>query len=109
MAPNEVVYETLCSSGIPGAEWAFPLGKAPAPPFFVYMHERGGDLFAEDDNYAQMHRYRAELYMSEPDNAVRREFEAAISQLSPFTSNESWIPSENCLMVAYSFTYHPNR
>lgn len=109
MTPDQEVYQTLSASGIPGAKVAFPVGGAPPMPFFVYMRESGGETFADDTNYATLTRYRAELYQKANDPATRAAFEAAVSEIGPFTTNEGWVPSENCLMTAYSFTHHPHQ
>lgn len=107
LAPDELVYTTLKTSGLPGTKAAWPVGKAPELPWFVYKQDRGGEVFADNSNYEHMRRYTAELYMKDYDQEVVDRFEEALAVLSPYTSNESWIPSENCFMRSYEFTYHP--
>ena len=38
---------------------------------------------------------------------VNRVGEAIEGQIGPYTSYESWIETETCMMVAYRFTHHP--
>ncbi len=107
MTPDSLVYQTLTSVGIPGTKWAYQEGQAPPLPWFVYMRRKEGELHADDETYAIVPHYRAELYMRENDPDLRERFEEAISSLGPYTAYESWVPSEQCLMVSYDFTYHP--
>jgi len=109
MTPDEEVFAALKASGLPGTKLAWQVGKAPPLPWFVYMRDKGGELFADDSNYERMVRFRAELYMKENDPATRAAFESAVSSVGPFSSVESWIPSESCYMVAYTFTHHPHK
>lgn len=105
MNADSHVFRVLSSSGLNGTKIAYQEGHAPPLPWFVYMHRRGKDLFACDTNYAKVQRYRAELYMRENDPEVRERFEQAVSQLGPYTSYETWIPTEQCLMVSYDFSF----
>jgi hypothetical protein len=109
MNPDKVVFEALSSSGIPGTKVAYQEGHAPPLPFFVYLTRRGGDLFACDTNYAKVQRYRAELYQRENDPELRERFEAAIASLGPYTAYETWIPTEQCLMTSYDFSFDIDR
>lgn len=106
MTPNEAVYTTLSATGLKGAQSAWPIGAAPPLPWFVYYREDGGEVFADDSNYSKLPRFRAELWTSQNDETVRASFEAALSEIGPFSTNEGWVPSENAYMVAYTFTYH---
>ena len=105
MSKDSVVFERLSSTGIQGTRLAYQEGHAPPLPWFVYMQRRGKDLFACDTNYAKVQRYRAELYMRENDPEVRQMFEEAVASIGPYTSYETWIPTEQCLMVSYDFSF----
>ena len=107
MTPNEYVFSALSESGLPGTFQEWRQGKAPPLPWFVYRRTRGGFIHADNDNYAQLPRYRAELWMPTNDPDTREAFEDAVRSIGPFTSNESWVPSENAYQVEYTFTYHP--
>ena len=106
MNPDQIVFETLSSSGIPGARTAYQKGKAPPLPWFVYLRERGGEVFADDSNHSKLQRYRAELYQREYDPDVQEAFEAAIASIGPYTSYDTWLPTEQCIETVYEFTYH---
>ena len=105
MTDDAFVFTTLRdATGLPGTELAWPFGKAPSLPWFVYMHDRGGETFAENDNYHIMPRYRAELYIRENDPDLVKAFEDAVRSLGPFRHRESWIDNENCQMHSFTFT-----
>ena len=108
MTPDSIVYQTLLTSGIPGTKVAYQEGQAPPLPWFVYFRRRGGNLYADGTNWTNIPRYRAELYQRENDPEIRERFEEAIAQLGPYTSYESWIETESCMMTVYDFTYHPD-
>lgn len=107
MNPDAYVFERLSSTGIPGTKYAYQEGAAPPLPWFVYMRRKKGEVFGNDTNYAWLPHFRAELYMRENDPTLRERFEEAVASIGPYTAYESWIPSEQCLMVSYDFTYHP--
>ena len=108
MNSDEVVFSALRSSGIPGTKAAWPLGKAPKLPWYVYYQDRGGEVFADNANYERLTPYTAELYMKDIDQGVISRFEEALGKLSPYTSNETWVSSENCFMRTYEFTFYPD-
>lgn len=107
MTPDETVFELLSSSGLSGTKDSWPLKKAPALPWFTYKREKGGEVFADDANYALMRRYEVELYQRELDDEVRDAFEECVARVGPFSSDEEWIPHENCWVTTYSVTFHP--
>ena len=107
MTYDETVFATLLESGLPGTRNAWPLGHAPALPWFTYKRARGGEFIADDSNYARMHRYQVDLYMAEPDDEVYERFEQALGRLGPFVSHEVWNAVENCWITSYTLTYHP--
>lgn len=106
MTPDAFVYQTLLESGIPGTKVAYPEGNAPPLPWFVYLKRRGGDLFADNVNHAKLQRYRVELLQASNDPDVQARLEAAIAKIGPYTSYETWVPTERCVMTTYDFTYH---
>lgn len=108
MTPSQEVYQALTASGIQGTKIAYPLGGAPELPWFVYYIDKGGEVFADDSNYACLTRFTAELYMKENDPELKGRFEAAIATIGPFTSNESWLTQEGCYMASYEFTHNPS-
>lgn len=105
MTPDEYVFEHLSAAGIPGTKLAYQEGEAPPLPWFVYLDRRGKDLFACDINYAKVQRYRAELYMRENDPDLIKRFEEAVASIGPYTSYETWVPTEQCLEIQYDFSF----
>lgn len=105
MTNDERVFSTLTkATGLPGTKLAWPLGNAPNLPWFVYLLDKKGEVFADNDNYTIMPRYRAELYIRENDPELVALFESAVSTLGPYRHRESWLDSENCQMHSYTFT-----
>ena len=108
MTPDEYVFSALLTSGLPGTKYAWPLGGAPALPWFTYKHRRGGEVFADDSTYEKMRRYEVNLYEREQDDGVRESLEEALGKIGPYAEEDSWITSENCWVTSYSVTYHHN-
>lgn len=105
MSPDTYVFQALSSCGIPGTKVAFQEGGAPPLPWFVYMKRRGKDLFADDGNFSKIQRYRAELYQRENDPDLQDRFEEAVASLGPYTAYEEWIPTEQCIVTYYDFSF----
>lgn len=104
MTSDELVFSTLSEVGIPGARNAWQLGQAPPLPWFVYVRANGGEVFADNDNFDPLPRYRAELYIREYDSTLVAAFESAVRKLGTFRHRESWLADENCEMHSYTFT-----
>lgn len=109
MKPDEVVYSTLTGTGLAGTRDAWPMGGAPALPWFTYKRAKGGEVFADDTNFTRMCRYDVSLYEREQDDTLRETFEAALDRLGPNKCHESWLTSENCWVTSYSLTFHPDK
>jgi len=108
MTPDECVYQTLITCGMRGTKTAWQLGQVPPLPWFTYKHVKGGELFADDRNYAKMHRYEIDLYQKECDEDEREAFEDVLTRIGPWKCLESWIPAENAWITSYSATFHPD-
>lgn len=108
MKPDEVVFSTLRESGIQGTKVAYPFGKEPPLPWFVYRHLKKGEFFADNKNYAKMQRYDVDLYQAETNDEERDLFEEQLARIGPYACIESWVPMENCWLTSYTLTYHPN-
>lgn len=105
MTDDARVFSTLADlTGLPGTRYAWPYGKVPSLPWFVYLRDRKGELHADNDNYYLMPRYRAELYLRENDPELVRTFEEAVATLGPYRHREAWLESENCTMHTFTFT-----
>ena len=107
MTSDEIVYQSLLTSGLKGTKVGWPIGGAPPLPWFTYKRVKGGEFFADDGNYALMQRYDVDLYQKDADDTLRDEFERALDLIGPYKCVESWVPSENCWVTSYSVTYHP--
>ena len=105
MTGDAEVFSALSESGIPGTKFCWPVGKAPATPWFTYELEDDGMFAADDENHAHIPVYRASLYEAEPDPLVESRFEDAVASLGPFTREEYWLESEKCQMTTYTFSY----
>ena len=110
MNPDKEVFQALLKSGLRGTKRAWQEGHAPPLPWFVYMRRMGGEVMADDSNFAELPRYCVELYQREDDPSVREAIEGAMRSadgIGPYTAYEDWIPTEQCLMTSYYFTFHP--
>lgn len=105
MTPFEDVYATLSATGIPGTRLAWPTGKAPDLPWWVYRMEQTNTFCADNENYSATPRFRVELYEAAPDPEVEGKIADAISQIGPYERYDDWSPDEKCLITAYEFTY----
>lgn len=104
--PDEAVFTTLCTSGLPGTKVGWPIGGAPPLPWFTYKHGKGGEVFADDSTYAKMRRYEVDLYEKVPDEATEEALEEAIAQIGPYSCTDHWITDESCWVTSYVVTYH---
>lgn len=104
MTPDEFVFSTLKMSGLKGTKVGWPIGGAPPLPWFTYKRKKGGEVYADDRNWTRMRRYDVRLYQRELDDDVRDHFEEYVAMIGPFSSNETWIVSENCWETTYSLT-----
>lgn len=105
MTDDERVYKTLRDlTGLPGAKYSFAYGHVPPLPWFVYLPEKKGEVFADNDYYLTVPRYRAELYIKENDPEIVDGFAEAVRSLGPYRHREVWLDSENCMMHSYTFS-----
>ncbi len=105
--PDEVVLSTLQESGIPGTKVAWPYGKVPKLPWFVYRRNKKGEFYADDSNYAKLQRYEVDLYQADMDDDEREALEERLALLGPYACIESWVPMESTWLTSYTFTFHP--
>lgn len=107
MSAKSKVYQALVATGIPGRQDAYPVGKSPAPPFFVYSEESVGGFVADGIVYASLPRFHVELFEKASDSATEALIRDAILSLGcvPDETGE-WSESEVCHIQQYDFTYH---
>lgn len=107
MTPNERVFGTL-SHVCDGTYVAY--AERHALPFFVYKRVNGGEVFADNDNYSLLPRYRVELLLKENDPRLIADFESALTELGTWKLYDAdWLDSENCIDIDYRLTLLPNR
>ena len=107
MSAKSKVYAALLATGIPGRQDAYPIGKSPAPPFFVYTVDSTGGFIADGIVYASLPRFHVELFEKASDPATEKLVHDAITSLGcvPDETGE-WSESEICHIEQFDFTYH---
>ncbi len=93
-------YAVLTGLGLQGRFEAYPVGKAPAPPFFVYAVDDNGEYRADNGTYARFPRMHVELF--EKVESVRDALETAFG---PVEQVGTWSQSEQCHIEQYDYTY----
>lgn len=107
---RQAVYEALKTSGLPVTWDAWPVNHAPPLPWIAFAYRRDGEVYADNDNYAELTKFKAQLYYREYDPAIHQAFLDAISKIGPYRMyDDIYVESERCYMAEYDFTYHPNR
>lgn len=107
MSAKSVVYAALINTGIPGRQDAYPVGKAPTPPFFVYTVESAGGFVADGTVYAELPRFHVELFEKVSNAATEKLVRDAILSLGCVPDETGlWSESEVCHIEQYDFTYH---
>ena len=100
------VNAALTALGIPGRFEAYPVGKAPAPPFFVYTVDDQGEFHADNGTYARLPRMHVELLEKVADPALEERVRDALEgAFGPVEQIGSWSQSEQCHIEQYDFTY----
>lgn len=107
MSVKSVVYNALLATGIPGRQNAYPVGKSPTPPFFVFTMESTGGFVADGTIYASLPRFHVELFEKASNSETETLIRDAILSLGcvPDETGE-WSESEVCHIEQYDFTYH---
>ena len=102
------VYQTVLACGVPGTLEAYPVGKVPPLPWFVYLLDGDGGVDADDTDYAELPRFRVELYEATRDADLESSISEAIRDAyGPVRVMPEWIADEGVRMVAYEFSYTP--
>ena len=60
-AMSELV-SAMSSAGLTGRFEAYPVNKAPTPPFYVYTVDDNGEFYSDDTTFARLPRMHA-LYL----------------------------------------------
>ena len=102
----EETYSTLTALGIPGRYEAYPVGKAPAPPFFVYTVDDNGEFYSDDTTFARLPRMHVELFEKVADPALEESVRDALeTAFGPVEQVGTWSQSEQCHIEQYDYTY----
>lgn len=106
MSHMDETYAVLAGLGIPGRFEAYPVGKAPAPPFFVYSVDDNGEFCADNSTFARFPRMHVELFEKVADPALETSVRDALEEaFGPVEQVGSWSQSEMCHIEQYNFTY----
>jgi hypothetical protein len=106
MRAMQETYDALTALGIPGRFEAYPVGKAPAPPFFVYTVDGHGEFYADDGTFARLPRIHVELLEKVSDPALEQSVRDALeAEFGPVEQTGTWSQSEQCHIEQYDFTY----
>lgn len=104
MTPNAFLFKTL-SEVCKGTYVAYQRGKAPPLPWFSYKPDNGEEVYADNENYSRIPRYRVELLFKENDPDLIRAFETALSRVGTWKRYDGdYVDSEDCLMHDYRLT-----
>lgn len=107
MSAKSEVYAALTATGIPGRQDAYPVGKSPAPPFFVYTVESAGGFIADGTVYAALPRFHVELFEKVSNSDTEALVREAILSLGCVPDETGiWSESEVCHIEQFDFTYH---
>lgn len=96
----------LSEVGLTGRYEAYPVGKAPAPPFYVYTVDDQGERYADNGTYARLPRMHVELFEKSADPALEESVRDALeTAFGPVEQVGSWSQSEMCHIEQYDYTY----
>jgi len=106
MSHMDETYTVLTGLGIPGRFEAYPVDKAPKPPFFVYTVDDNGEFYTDDGTYARFPKVHVELFEKSADPALEVSVRDALEgAFGPVEQVGSWSQSEMCHIEQYDFTY----
>jgi len=96
----------LDATGLTGRFEAYPVGKAPAPPFYVYTVDDQGEFYADNGTHARLPRMHVELFEKVADPALEESVRDALeTAFGPVEQVGTWSQSEQCHIEQYDFTY----
>lgn len=106
MSAMDETYAALTALGLKGRYEAYPVNKAPAPPFFVYTVDDNGEFYTDNGTYAMFPRMHVELFEKVADPVLERSVRDALeTAFGPVEQVGSWSQSEQCHIEQYDFTY----
>lgn len=104
MSCEEKIFELLSKSGCKGTFICYPTGKAPELPWFVYKLTRK-NLYANNDTYFTSYQVTVDFYTKELGTTQEQSLESVIDNYTPYAKTETWLTSEDCYVVSFTFTY----
>ena len=106
MRAMQETYAALAALGLPGRYEAYPVNKAPEPPFFVYTVDDQGETYADNGTYARLPRIHVELFEKSADPALEARVRDALEgAFGPVEQVGEWSQSEMCHIEQFDFTY----
>lgn len=82
---------------------AWPVGKAPALPFIVYLVDGSDNFGADDIVYKAINRVSIELYSKNKDTASESAIETLLGNLSIYwEKDEVYLDDEQCYEIIYN-------
>lgn len=106
MSMKAEIYGALAATGIPGRFEAYAVGRAPAPPFFIYEVRDWGEIYADGTTYARTPHVHVELFEKVSDSGAEEKMRQAIeTAFGPVEETGAWSQSEDCHIEQYDFTY----
>ena len=104
-AMSELV-ATMSSTGLTGRFEAYPINKAPTPPFYVYTVDDNGEFYSDDTTFARFPRMHVELFEKAADPALEESVRGALeTAFGPVEQVGTWSQSEQCHIEQYDYTY----
>lgn len=82
---------------------AWPVGKAPALPFIVYLVDGSDNFGADNIVYKAINRVSIELYSKNKDTASESAIETLLGNLSIYwEKDEVYLDDEQCYEIIYN-------
>lgn len=102
MSNDELVYQTLSKSGVPGmrASWG---PHPPSGPYFVYSADLP-TLYADNSNFAGYRHYTATLYLPEWDEGIVERFEDQVRTFGSYSRKDGYSDSHERFYASFKFS-----
>ena len=93
----------LEGTGIPFAYHSWPVGKAPALPWGVYLEAYGNSFGADGIAYSTARHMQVELYAAKKDPASEKKIEDALTAAGIYyeKTEETYLEAEHCFETLY--------
>lgn len=83
----------------------FPVGQAPALPYICYEVDDSRNVIGDNEVIKEILDVDIDLYSRKKDTTSEGLIEAALKTAKiPWNKTETYIESEDCIMVTYSIT-----